>query len=61
MAFDFGVQDVLWTMDEATGSNDTMFMERSSAQVVATEFGGGDFRTALMCDRTMTAIGWARS
>jgi phosphate-selective porin OprO/OprP len=47
VAFDFGVQDVLWTMDEATSSNDIMFMERSSAQVVATEFGGGDFRTAL--------------
>jgi phosphate-selective porin OprO/OprP len=47
VAFDFGVQDVLWTLDEATSSNDTMFMERSSAQVVATEFGGGDFRTAL--------------
>src|SRR5579864_3962884 len=47
VAFDFGVQDVLWTMDEATSSNDTMFMERSSSQVVATEFGGGDFRTAL--------------
>ncbi len=41
-----GVQDVPWTLDEATSSNDIMFMERSSAQVVATEFGGGDFRTA---------------
>ena len=41
-----GVQDVPWTMEEATSSNDIMFMERSSAQVVATEFGGGDFRTA---------------
>ncbi len=26
VAFDFGVQDVLWTLDEATSSNDTMFM-----------------------------------
>ncbi len=41
-----GVQDVPWTLEEATSSNDIMFMERSSAQVVATEFGGGDFRTA---------------
>jgi phosphate-selective porin OprO and OprP len=41
-----GVQDVPWTLEESTSSNDTMFMERSSAQVVATEFGGGDFRTA---------------
>lgn len=47
VAFDFGVEDVPWTMDEATSSNDTMFMERSSSQVVATEFGGGDFRTAI--------------
>lgn len=41
-----GVQDVPWTIDEATGSNNIMFLERSSAQVVATEYGGGDFRTA---------------
>ncbi|MGP0092097.1 MAG: porin [Xanthobacteraceae bacterium] len=47
VAFDIGFQDVPWTLDEATSSNDTMFMERSSAQVVATEFGGGDFRWAL--------------
>jgi phosphate-selective porin OprO/OprP len=46
VAFDLGFQDVLWTLDEATSSNDTMFMERSSAQVVATQFGGGDFRSA---------------
>ena len=30
-------------------SNDTMFMERSSAQVVATEF-GGHFRSARLCN-----------
>lgn len=47
VAFDIGFQDVPWTMDEATSSNDTMFMERSSAQVVATQFGGGDFRSSL--------------
>jgi phosphate-selective porin OprO and OprP len=47
VAFDIGFLDVPWTLDEATSSNDTMFMERSSAQVVATEFGGGDFRSAL--------------
>ncbi len=41
-----GVQDVPWTLEESTSSNDIMFMERSSSQVVATEFGGGDFRTA---------------
>ena len=47
VAFDFGVMDVPWTLDEATSSNDTMFLERSSAQVIATTFGGGDFRSAL--------------
>ena len=47
VAIDFGITDVLWTLDQATSPNDIMFMERSSAQVVATEFGGGDFRTAL--------------
>ena len=47
VAFDLGFQDVPWTLEEATSSNDIMFIERSSAQVVATEFGGGDFRSAL--------------
>jgi phosphate-selective porin OprO and OprP len=41
-----GIQDVPWTLEESTSSNDIMFRERSSAQVVATEFGGGDFRSA---------------
>ena len=47
VAFDFGIMDVPWTMEEATSSNDIMFMERSTAQVVASAFGGGDFRSAL--------------
>jgi phosphate-selective porin OprO/OprP len=47
VAFDFGIMDVPWTMDEATSSNDIMFLERSTAQVVATTFGGGDFRSSL--------------
>jgi phosphate-selective porin OprO/OprP len=47
VAFDLGFQDVPWTLDEATSSNDIMFMERSSSQVIATLFGGGDFRSAL--------------
>ncbi len=47
VAVDLGIMDVPWTLDEATSSNDLMFMERSSSQVVATEFGGGDFRSAL--------------
>src|SRR6185312_4861037 len=47
VAVDFGVMDVPWTLQEATSSNDILFMERSSAQVVATAYGGGDFRTAF--------------
>jgi phosphate-selective porin OprO and OprP len=47
VAFDLGFMDVPWTLDEATSSNDIMFMERSSSQVIATEFGGGDFRSAF--------------
>jgi phosphate-selective porin OprO/OprP len=47
IAFDFGIMDVPWTLDEPTGANNIMFLERSSSQVVATEFGGGDSRTAF--------------
>ncbi|HZE55891.1 MAG TPA: porin [Bradyrhizobium sp.] len=47
VAFDFGIMAVPWTLEEATSSNDLMFLERSSAQVIATAFGGGDFRSAL--------------
>jgi phosphate-selective porin OprO and OprP len=45
VAIDFGIADAPWTLDEATSSNDIMFMERSSAQVIATEYGGGDSRS----------------
>ncbi len=47
IAFDIGAIDVPWTLDEPMGSNDIMFMERSSSQVIATKFGGGDNRTAI--------------
>lgn len=47
VAFDFGIMDVPWTLEEASSSNDLMFLERSTAQVIATAFGGGDFRSAL--------------
>ncbi len=46
-AIDLGYLDVPWTLDEATSSNDIMFLERSSSQVVATAFGGGDARSAF--------------
>jgi len=44
-AFDLGYQDMLYTLDESTSSNDIMFMERGSAGVVSTELGAGDFRS----------------
>jgi phosphate-selective porin OprO and OprP len=47
VAIDLGIWDVQWTLDQSTSPNDIMFMERSSAETVATEFGGGDFRSAL--------------
>jgi phosphate-selective porin OprO/OprP len=47
VGIDFGYIDVPWTLDEAISSNDIMFMERSSAQVVATQFGAGDARAAF--------------
>jgi phosphate-selective porin OprO/OprP len=47
VAFDFGIMDVPWTLEEAASSNDLMFLERSTAQVIATSFGGGDFRSSL--------------
>lgn len=47
VAFDLGYLDVPWTLDESTSSNDIMFMERSSSQVIATEFGGGDARAVF--------------
>ncbi len=47
VAIDLGYIDVPWTLEEAQSSNDIMFLERSSAQVVATQFGAGDFRSAF--------------
>ena len=39
-----GIQDVPYTLDEATSSNDIMFIERSSSQVIAANLVAGDFR-----------------
>ncbi len=47
VAFDFGFQDVPWTLEESTSSNDLLFVERATPQVLATAFGGGDFRSSL--------------
>jgi phosphate-selective porin OprO and OprP len=39
-----GAQDVPYTLDEATSSNDIMFIERASSQVIAANIAAGDFR-----------------
>jgi phosphate-selective porin OprO and OprP len=38
--------NVPYTLDQSTSSNDTMFMERPSSQVVAVKIAAGDFRSA---------------
>jgi phosphate-selective porin OprO and OprP len=47
LAIEGGVMDLPYTLDEATSSNDILFMERSSAQVIATGIAAGDFRTTF--------------
>ena len=44
LAIEGGYADVPYTLDEATSSNDIMFMERSSAQVIAINIAAGDAR-----------------
>lgn len=46
MAVEAGIMDLPYTLDEATSSNDIMFMERASAGVIATNIAAGDFRSA---------------
>ena len=40
-----GIQDVPWTLDESISSNDIMFIERASPQVIAANLVAGDFRS----------------
>jgi phosphate-selective porin OprO and OprP len=47
LAIEGGYMDTLYTLDEATSSNDIMFMERASPGVVATNIAAGDFRSAV--------------
>ena len=46
LAIEGGVMDLPYTMDEATSSNDTLFMERASPGVIAVNIAAGDFRSA---------------
>ena len=47
MAIEGGIMDLPYTLDEATSSNDMLFMERASAGVIATNIAAGDFRSAV--------------
>jgi phosphate-selective porin OprO/OprP len=45
LAIEGGYMDALYTLDEATSSNDIMFMERASSQVIASNIAAGDNRS----------------
>jgi len=45
MVFEIGYSDTFFTLDEATSSNDTLFMERATPANVATNVNTGDFRS----------------
>ncbi|RXH26308.1 porin [Bradyrhizobium nanningense] len=47
MAIEGGIMDIPYTLDEATSSNDILFMERASAGVIATNIAAGDFRSTF--------------
>ncbi len=47
MAIEGGIMDLPWTLDEATSSNDILFMERASSNVIATGLAAGDFRSTF--------------
>jgi len=44
-AFEFGYSNTYFTLDQATSSNDTLFLERSSASNIATNINTGDSRS----------------
>ena len=46
LVIEAGYQDVPWTLDEATSSNDIMFIERASSVNIATNIAAGDFRSS---------------
>ena len=47
LAIEGGVMDIPWTLGEATSSNDILFMERASSQVIASTMAADDFRSAV--------------
>ena len=46
LAIEGGYMNVPYTLDQTMSSNDILFMERSSAQVIATSIAAGDSRSA---------------
>jgi phosphate-selective porin OprO and OprP len=44
-AIEFGYSDTFFSLDEATSSNDIMFMERATPGAIATSLAAGDFRS----------------
>ena len=46
MAIEAGIMDLPWTIDNAMSSNDILFMERASSNVIANNIAAGDFRSA---------------
>ena len=47
LAIEGGIMDLPYTLDEATSSNDILFLERASSGVIATNIAAGDFRSAF--------------
>jgi phosphate-selective porin len=58
LAIEGGVMDLPYTLDEATSSNDIVFMERAAAGVTATNIAAGDFRSTAGA-RWYTDTFWA--
>jgi phosphate-selective porin OprO/OprP len=58
LAVEAGVMDVLWSLDESMSSNDLPFMERSSANAIATNIAANDFRSAAGA-RWFNNVFWA--
>lgn len=44
-AFEIGYSNTFFTLDQSTGSNDTLFLERASPSNIATNFNTGDSRS----------------
>jgi phosphate-selective porin OprO/OprP len=58
LAIEGGVMDLPYTLDEATSSNDIVFMERAAAGIAATNIAAGDFRSTFGA-RWYTDTFWA--